>query len=316
LPLAGAGRHAGAVNTDDLSREPTETGLRYARAQEFVDVVKGLWNCWEDGCRRGGQGGAVPRWCCPWRGGVSIDRPSWAGRMHDRCPGPTRCGGAPNPLECCGISGVSPRLRWGRAGGGRGRRRRIGGLVTALSRVDIRTPDSRIRLARLVTSSSLTGASAPATRPPCQPSRATSRGTSSQCGGISTSSAAAPRICSTTSPRTRPTGWWRWRPRRPPASRFRPGVPSNPRDVCALTYLMNPVHDRVTVERTPGEDLAPDHTERARLSRARRRTRGVSSGRHLRRVGGGLTIMTGSHGGLRPEGRSWPGVGEVRVRPG
>ena len=26
-----------------------EHDLRYEVAQEFVDVVKGLWNCWEDG---------------------------------------------------------------------------------------------------------------------------------------------------------------------------------------------------------------------------------------------------------------------------
>jgi RES domain len=33
---------------------------------------------------------------------------------------------------------------------------------------------------------------------------------------------------------------------------LRPGVLSNPRDVCALTYVMNPTQDRVTVQRTPG----------------------------------------------------------------
>jgi FMN-dependent oxidoreductase (nitrilotriacetate monooxygenase family) len=29
--------------------EPIEHDLRYQRAEEFVDVVKGLWDCWEDG---------------------------------------------------------------------------------------------------------------------------------------------------------------------------------------------------------------------------------------------------------------------------
>src|SRR5262252_3485891 len=29
--------------------EPIEHELRYQRAEEFVDVVKGLWDCWEDG---------------------------------------------------------------------------------------------------------------------------------------------------------------------------------------------------------------------------------------------------------------------------
>jgi hypothetical protein len=36
------------------------------------------------------------------------------------------------------------------------------------------------------------------------------------------------------------------------AAIFRPAVLANPRDVCLLTYVMNPVQDRVVVERTPG----------------------------------------------------------------
>src|SRR5918996_3976703 len=34
----------------NFSREKNmEHDLRYERAEEFVDVVKGLWDCWEDG---------------------------------------------------------------------------------------------------------------------------------------------------------------------------------------------------------------------------------------------------------------------------
>jgi RES domain len=36
------------------------------------------------------------------------------------------------------------------------------------------------------------------------------------------------------------------------AAILRPGALSNPRDVCALTYVMNPTEDRVAVQRTPG----------------------------------------------------------------
>jgi hypothetical protein len=36
------------------------------------------------------------------------------------------------------------------------------------------------------------------------------------------------------------------------AAILRAGVLSNPRDVCALTYAMNPTRDRVAVQRTPG----------------------------------------------------------------
>jgi hypothetical protein len=36
------------------------------------------------------------------------------------------------------------------------------------------------------------------------------------------------------------------------AAILRPGVLANPRDICALTYVMNPTQDRVAVQRKPG----------------------------------------------------------------
>src|SRR5207247_9759626 len=44
------GTTSGGRAARNVSREEhMEHDLRYERAEEFVDVVKGLWDCWEDG---------------------------------------------------------------------------------------------------------------------------------------------------------------------------------------------------------------------------------------------------------------------------